>query len=294
MVIDNRDNPFEYILAAISYTERFCLEQKVKMKVYDLYVNSDLDSSDGKKYGLGSSAAVTVATVKAILRFYNVPFSNELVYKLSAISHYSVQGNGSAGDIAASVYGGWIAFQTFDKQWLADELAHKSLSEVLNEAWPGLKIQLLTPPAGLKLMIGWSQKPASTSRLVDETNANKAALNGQYQEFIRLSRKCVLKMIAGFEHNDIQLIKKQIRVNRKLLQHFAQINQIAIEIPRLSKLINIAESFGGAAKTSGAGNGDCGIVIADRNTDTAFLEDKWRQNGIMPLDFRVHQIRVVD
>ena len=101
-------------------------------------------------------------------------------------------------------------------------------------------------------------------------------------------------MIAGFEHNDIQIIKKQIRVNRKLLQHFAQINQIAIEIPRLSKLINIAESFGGAAKTSGAGNGDCGIVIADRNTDTAFLEDKWRQNGIMPLDFHVHQIRVVD
>ena len=294
MVIDNRDNPFEYILAAISYTERFCLEQKVKMKVYDLYVNSDLDSSDGKKYGLGSSAAVTVATVKAILRFYGVPFSNELVYKLSAISHYSVQGNGSAGDIAASVYGGWIAFQTFDKQWLADELAHKSLSEVLNEAWPGLKIQLLTPPDGLKLMIGWSQKPASTSRLVDETNANKATLNGQYQEFLRLSRKCVLKMIAGFEHNDIQIIKKQIRVNRKLLQHFAQINQIAIEIPRLSKLINIAESFGGAAKTSGAGNGDCGIVIADRNTDTAFLEDKWRQNGIMPLDFHVHQIRVVD
>ena len=292
MVIDNRDNPFEYILAAIYYTEHFCLEQKVKMQVYDLYINSDLDSSDGKKYGLGSSAAVTVATVKAILRFYNVPFSNELVYKLSAISHYSVQGNGSAGDIAASVYGGWIAYQTFDKNWLSNELAQKSLSEVVNEAWPGLRIQLLTPPAELKLMIGWSQKPASTSRLVDETNANKAALNGEYQEFLKLSRICVLKMIAGFERHDIRLIKKQIRVNRKLLQHFAQINQIAIEIPRLSKLINIAESFGGAAKTSGAGNGDCGIVIADDHTDTDFLEEKWRQNGIMPLDFHVHQIRL--
>ncbi len=69
-----------------------------------------------KKYGLGSSAAVTVATVKAILRFYGVKMSNELVYKLSAISHYSVQGNGSAGDIAASVYGGWLAYQTFDKK----------------------------------------------------------------------------------------------------------------------------------------------------------------------------------
>lgn len=72
MVIDNRDNPFEYILSAISFTEQYCIEQNIKMKVYDLHVNSDLDSADGKKYGLGSSAAVTVATVKAILHFYGV------------------------------------------------------------------------------------------------------------------------------------------------------------------------------------------------------------------------------
>ncbi|MBN7276530.1 phosphomevalonate kinase [Lactobacillus acetotolerans] len=290
MVIDNRDNPFEYILSAISFTERFCIEQNIKMKVYDLHINSELDSADGKKYGLGSSAAVTVATVKAILRFYGVPFSNELVYKLSAVSHYSVQGNGSAGDIAASVYGGWLAYQTFDKKWLEAELNKKSLSEVVNEAWPGLKIELLTPPKGMKLMIGWSQKPASTSRLVDETNANKAALNGEYKKFLADSRQCVLKMVTGFEENNIALIKKQIRVNRKLLQHFARINQIAIEIPRLSKLINIAESFGGAAKTSGAGNGDCGIVITDADTDTQALENEWRRNGIWPLNFRVHQI----
>lgn len=290
MVIDNRDNPFEYILSAISFTERFCIEQNIKMNVYDLHVNSDLDSADGKKYGLGSSAAVTVATVKAILRFYGVKFTNELVYKLSAISHYSVQGNGSAGDIAASVYGGWLAYQTFDKKWLEDELEKKSLSEVVNEAWPGLKIELLTPPEGMKLMIGWSQKPASTSRLVDETNANKAALNDEYQAFLTKSRECVLKMVDGFENNDIPAIQKQIRVNRKLLQHFAKINQIAIEIPRLSKLINIAEDFGGASKTSGAGNGDCGIVITDKNTSIEALENKWRENGILPLNFRVHQI----
>ncbi len=293
MVIDNRDNPFEYILSAINLTERFCLEQHIKLRVYDLHVNSDLDSADGKKYGLGSSAAVTVATVKAILRFYNVPFSNELVYKLSAISHYSVQGNGSAGDIAASVYGGWIAYQTFDKKWLKRELTQKSLSEVVDEAWPGLKIQLLTPPEGMNLLIGWSQKPASTSRLVDETNANKAALNVEYKQFLQQSRKCVLRMIDGFEQGNIDLIKMQIRENRKLLQHFAQINQIAIEIPRLSKLINIAESFGGAAKTSGAGNGDCGIVIIDEQTNVNELEQQWRKNNVLPLDLHVHQVKLM-
>ncbi|WP_251717367.1 phosphomevalonate kinase [Lactobacillus agrestimuris] len=290
MVIDNRDNPFEYILSAISFTEQYCIEQNIEMTVYDLHVNSDLDSADGKKYGLGSSAAVTVATVKAILRFYGVDFSNELVYKLSAISHYSVQGNGSAGDIAASVYGGWLAYQTFDKNWLKRELSSKSLSKVINEAWPGLNIELLTPPAGMKLIIGWSQKPASTSRLVDETNANKKALDDEYRRFLLASRKCVLEMVRGFKEKNITLIQDQIRVNRKILQHFAKINHIAIEIPRLTRLINISENFGCAAKTSGAGNGDCGIVITDESTDIDALEREWRINDILPLNLKVHQI----
>ena len=66
--------------------------------------------------------------------------------------------------------------------------------------------------------------------------------------------------------------------------------QIAIEIPRLTQLIKIAEDFGGAAKTSGAGNGDCGIVITGADTDVDALESEWRRNGILPLNFRVHQI----
>lgn len=289
MVIDNRDNPFEYILSAISFTERYCLEQKVKMGVYDLHVNSYLDSADGKKYGLGSSAAVTVATVKAILHFYGVKASKDLIYKLSTISHYSVQGNGSAGDIAASVYGGWIAYQTFDKVWLKEQLASKSLSDVVGEAWPGLKIQTLLPPKGMELLIGWSQQPASTSRLVDKTNANKQVLKTEYMKFLEDSRKCVLKMIKGFEEGKIDLIKHQISVNRRLLQHFAAMNNIAIEIPRLTELIEIANKFGGAAKTSGAGNGDCGIVITDENTDVDRLRKEWLKNKILPLAFHIHQ-----
>lgn len=288
MVIDNRENPFEYILSAISFTERYLVEQGIQLKVYDLHVNSDLDAADGKKYGLGSSAAVTVATVKAILHFYGLKLSNDLVYKLSAISHYSVQGNGSAGDIAASVYGGWLAYQTFDKKWLKRQLKHAKLSEVINQAWPGLKIQVLTPPSGLHLLIGWSQKPASTSRLVDKTNANKYGFKEQYLKFLKQSSECVLAMIAGFEQHNIKQIQAQIRANRLLLQHFARLNHISIEIPRLTQLIESAEKFGGAAKTSGAGNGDCGIVLADNATDLHALKNEWRNKSILPLNFQVY------
>lgn len=95
-------------------------------------------------------------------------------------------------------------------------------------------------------------------------------------------------MIAGFKQHNISLIQEQIRVNRKLLAHFAKLNHIAIEIPRLTELIEIAEKFGFAAKTSGAGNGDCGIVITNHNGKIADLKAEWLKAGILPLDFHVH------
>ena len=160
---------------------------------------------------------------------------------------------------------------------------------MVGEAWPGLKIQQLVPPKGMELLIGWSQQPASTSRLVDKTNANKNNLRTEYAKFLADSRKCVLQMIRGFEEANIALIQKQIGINRRLLQHFAAINNIAIEIPRLTELIEIANKFGGAAKTSGAGNGDCGIVIVNKDTDIDRLRKEWVKNDILPLEFHIHQ-----
>ena len=57
---------FHYILAAIRLTEKYAQEKNILLSFYDLKVTSELDSSNGRKYGLGSSGAVTVATVKAL------------------------------------------------------------------------------------------------------------------------------------------------------------------------------------------------------------------------------------
>lgn len=48
MIINNRDNPFEYILSAIKFTEMYCLEKGITLAIYDLHINSELDSPDGK------------------------------------------------------------------------------------------------------------------------------------------------------------------------------------------------------------------------------------------------------
>jgi mevalonate kinase len=61
--------------------------------------------------GLGSSAAVTVATVKALAQYTNLPLTKEQHLQKSLAVVHAVQGRGSGTDIAASIYGGIIAYQ---------------------------------------------------------------------------------------------------------------------------------------------------------------------------------------
>ncbi|MCK8624135.1 phosphomevalonate kinase [Apilactobacillus xinyiensis] len=290
IIFDNRDNPFHYILAAINIVETYAQSMSKNLKTYHLKVDSELDNSDGKKYGLGSSAAVTVATVKALCQFYDIDVSKDELFKLSAITHLEIQGNGSLGDIAASVYGGWIAYEAFDREWLKQMRPNLSIKELINKKWPYLRIEPLTPPTNLKLLIGWTGSPASTSQLVDKVSSEKSSKENEYQEFVQKSKACLERMIKGFYNKNLETIQREIIINRKLLHQLGQITNVIIETPSLKKLCDIAIENGSAAKSSGAGGGDCGIAIAnsDNNEITKILNE-WENNNIKQLNLEIHK-----
>lgn len=293
MVVDNRDNPFSYILSAIKVTEEYARSFARELRIFDLQIDSQLDSDSGKKYGLGSSAAVTVATVKALCRFYNLPVTKDEIFKLAAIAHFEVQGNGSLGDVAASVYGGWIAYHSFDRQWLAQQRKYLDLRTLVDLPWPDLKIESLKAPSNLQLLIGWTGKPASTSQLVDKISLFKARQQKEYRQFLEDSKHCIQRMVDGFHNADLESIKNEIRYNRELLKQLGTNSGVHIETPVLNKLCEIAEDFGGAAKTSGAGGGDCGIVAIDRDSNFKLVLKKWAANKIEQLPLSVHFIENV-
>ena len=293
MVVDNRDNPFSYILSAIKVTEEYARSFARELRIFDLHIDSQLDSDSGKKYGLGSSAAVTVATVKALCRFYNLPVTKDEIFKLAAIAHFEVQGNGSLGDVAASVYGGWIAYHSFDRQWLAQQRKYLDLRTLVDLPWPDLKIESLKAPSNLQLLIGWTGKPASTSQLVDKISLFKARQQKEYRQFLEDSKHCIQRMVDGFHNADLESIKNEIRYNRELLKQLGTNSGVHIETPVLNKLCEIAEDFGGAAKTSGAGGGDCGIVAIDCDSNFKLVLKKWAANKIEQLPLSVHFIENV-
>ena len=291
LVLDIRENPFHYVLEAIRLVEKYAQEKKAPLSFYHLKVTSELDNSNGRKYGLGSSGAVTVATVKALNQFYRLNLTDEAIFKLSALAHLAVQGNGSCGDIAASCYGGWVAFSTFDHQWIKDQQQNKTISQLIHLTWPKLMIQPLEVPKNLRLLIGWTGNPASTSDLVDQLNQAKKVHTSGYQHFLKASKECVETMISGFNSNDISLIQKQIRENRLLLQKLATLASVPIETPALKQLCDLGQTYGGAAKSSGAGGGDCGIVLFKQKSGILPLMSAWENEGIIPLPLHVYFYR---
>ena len=90
----------------------------MNLKHFHLTIDSNLADNSGQKYGLGSSAAVLVSVVKALNEFYGLELSNLYIYKLAVIANMKLQSLSSCGDIAVSVYSGWLAYSTFDHDWV--------------------------------------------------------------------------------------------------------------------------------------------------------------------------------
>ena len=289
LVLDYRDSRLFYVINSMKIVESLAKEMGKDLKYYNLKVESDLESIEGKKYGLGSSAAVTVSTIKVLCEFYDIELSKEKIFKLASLVHLNVDSNGSCGDIAASVYGGWIAFKTFDKKWVKAQALDSSIEDMLEINWPFLDIKRLNPPIDLKLEIGWTGSPSSTTYLVDKVNNNKGDMNSSYKEFLKKSKDCVEDMIKGFEDGDILEIQRGIVRNRNLLINMGEELDIEIETPILSKLCDIANEHGGYAKSSGAGGGDCGIVIFKDYLDLDKLIYKWKREGITYLPLKVYR-----
>lgn len=289
LVLEEKNESFSYVLAAIHIAEQWLKENGKRLSFYHLLIESELDSESGQKYGLGSSGAVTVAVIRGLLRYYKVKDSDELVYKLAALAHLSLGSNGSFGDLAASSYTGWIAYSSFDREIVRQWMKNQTITEVVKREWPSLSIERLAPPKQLHLVIGWTGSPASTTNLVDKVKGIQTESATSYADFLSESKECVQRMIASFREENLSSIQMEIRKNRSLLNQLREITGVVIETPALTQLCETAEEYGGAAKSSGAGGGDCGIALFNKTADLSDMLQQWKKDGITELPMNVFE-----
>lgn len=313
---------YSYVFSAMQIVDDFARETKeVKnvlldegnpaINLYNLQIESDLDDKKtGKKYGLGSSAAVTVAAVRALCKWYGLTLTTPELCKLAIIASSLVKKSGSGGDVAASTYGGWVMYRAYNREWLEAEIemiesGDSSLHKLLRKKWPRFEVKRLKVGAGLRLLVGWTGNPASSAELVgsvkagvkagDLTAHNPAKTSAKtyaktYEDFCVQSEKCVQKIANALENGRIDALLSGFARNRALLKDLGEITGTLIETPKLTRLIEVANGAGLPSKTSGAGGGDCGIAIAraeDFDAVFARIEEEWQNSGIEALNLKV-------
>ncbi len=291
LVLDKRDNRLSYIIASIRTVESYAKELGIKLSFYHLKVISEMESKEGKKFGLGSSAAVTVATIDALCRFYGIKTSKMDLFKLSSLAQLSINDVGSCGDIASSVFGGLIAYSSYDRSWVKDRIKSTPVGDLLAMAWPKLEIEYLPFPDGFNMLIGWTGSPASTAHLVDKVKDKKVNKDEIYNDFLRKSQDLVEKMIVGFKENKIEVIQENIAANRRVLKDMGENLNVLIETQALSKLCQIALDHEAYAKSSGAGGGDCGIAIVSDKEKINNIVASWKENNIIHLPIKINNKR---
>ncbi|WP_033445803.1 phosphomevalonate kinase [Ornithinibacillus scapharcae] len=292
VTIISEDNRVNFVQEAMTIACVYLNENQIPIEDISIRVKSELDDkTTGKKFGLGSSAAVSVGIITAMLQWHlkKTP-SSELVFKLASIAHVAAQGNGSGADVAASSYGGVLQYSSFQADWLREEYQRSStLMALLHKDWKFFSAKKIELPNNLYLCIGWTGSPASTGNLVEKILDLKDHNIEKYQKFLSDSEEAVSNFLTGIHQGDLQLLLKGIRQNRAALVTVGKEAKTELETPMIKKLCDRAEELGGAAKQSGAGGGDCGIAFMPTEESAENLIRAWRTEGIIPLELKPYQ-----
>ncbi|MFC0672825.1 phosphomevalonate kinase [Brachybacterium hainanense] len=296
--------PYDYVISALATLEELRRTRGLAPRYYDLHISTELDDTSGRKFGLGSSAAVVVATIAAIDEFYGLGLTRTERFQLALLATVQVSPRASGGDLAASTFGGWIRYTAPDRAALRAHLrAHGVEATLARGPWEQFSIAHLREPKALSLLVGWTGSPASTERLVDGVTRSDGVQHARedqdapadepadYPAFLAASRDCLDALVAALASEQPEQVLVLVRRARRLLQRLGAISGILIETQKLRALCDIAESAGAAGKPSGAGGGDCGIVLVPREGGglvEAGIESAWREQGIRLLDLAVH------
>ncbi|MDD1717899.1 MAG: mevalonate kinase [Methanoregulaceae archaeon] len=207
------------------YIENCFQEMGVKGSVY---VNSQLPSSSG----LGSSAAVTVATLSAINDEFGLKKTLEEIASAAFAIELKVQkGRASPTDTSVSTFGGLVLISGQSRRRL--------------------------PPVHFPIIVGNTLVSHNTSKMVEMT----ADLKKKHPEIADPILDAIKGVtLAAIHHlGDPPVLGRYFNMNEGLLE------ALGVGHPALSRLILAARSAGAyGAKLTGAGGGGCMIALCPK------------------------------
>jgi phosphomevalonate kinase len=210
---------------------------------------------EGTKLGLGSSAAVLVASLGAEAASKGADLSDpdvrSKIFWRARDTHVRVQGGGSGVDVAASTYGGVLRYTLHGgKPWIL----HSQL------------------PDDLVLSIWFSGASARTSDLlaqVEELRAKDAESHRRHMSDLGLAAEIAAEKFEGGSLREFIVAARAFGASLDRLGEAADANIVPLAFKRLAVA---AEEEGAAFLPSGAGGGDVGVFLGASKPTEAFAK----------------------
>ena len=187
--------------------------------------------------GLGSSAAVTVATIAALHHYHGVEFNKETLAKEAHGVEEDVQGIASPLDTLISTYGGLI--------YLSREK----------------KIVRFDSHLDAPFVVGFTNKYGNTAKMVKNVKSLKENYPELVDPIISTMGKIANEARVAILKNDIERIAELMNLNQGLL------DSLGVNTYELSRMIYTARDNGAlASKITGSGGGGSIISLCSDET----------------------------
>jgi len=196
-------------------------------------VTVEIDSLIPVEAGLGSSAAVAVASAACIGQLLGLKLSKDHIYRLAYEAERLVHGTPSGVDPTISTYGGVLRY-----------VRERGASR-------------LNVGVDLQLVIGCTRMARSTGKLVAQVRDLAERYPSIFNPLSMACESIVEKAVEALEIGDLETAGRLMDMNQGLLSTLGVSNEV------LEKLIYAARRAGAyGAKLTGAGGGGCMIALA--------------------------------
>ncbi len=207
----------------------------------DLTTRSTLPSSSG----LGSSAALTVATVGAI-RLLKGRMDAESVARASFDVEYAVQGRASPTDTSVAAHGRAV--------YIAPRPSDQLLWTIERDGKRWCIHDLAFPP--MDFVVGFTGRKGNTGELVEGVRQRMEA-SQEARDRIRAIGELVERARAALAAGDRRAVGALMDENQ------AHLAALGVSSPALERLIGAARPHALGAKLTGAGVGGCMIALTE-------------------------------
>lgn len=207
-------------------------------KGVNVYVRSEMPVGAG----LGTSAAVTVATVLAYSKMLGYDLEKKEIARLGWEVEKSVQGVASPMDTSITTFGGLIKVKLLGGN--------------------NYEVKELQTPTPLPIVIGYVEREARTKDLIMRVRN----LKEKHPNLINMVIKTIGTLVEDAEKalmdNNLTLLGELMNINQGLL------DALGVSNKRLNDLIYAARAAGAlGSKITGAGGGGCVIALAPNNQE---------------------------